>query len=86
MRSPDTSTGLTVGIAACASAGTGAAGTLYESFGASNKPLEEIARASAGPKWFARLVLAQDVDFIDVGHYSPATKEDRSGYSHEARV
>jgi lactate oxidase len=33
-------------------AGTGAAGTLYESSGASTKPLEEIARATKGPKWF----------------------------------
>ena len=32
--------------------GTGAAGTLYTSSGASNKPMEEIAKATPGPKWF----------------------------------
>jgi lactate oxidase len=32
--------------------GTGAAGTLYVSSGASNKPLEDIAKATPGPKWF----------------------------------
>ena len=32
--------------------GAGAAGTLYESSGASAKPLEEIAKARSGPKWF----------------------------------
>lgn len=32
--------------------GTGNAGTLYVSSGASNRPIEEIARASSGPKWF----------------------------------
>ena len=32
--------------------GTGAAGTLYESSGASFKPLEEIAKATNGAKWF----------------------------------
>ncbi len=32
--------------------GTGAAGTLYVSSGASNKPMEEIAKATPGPKWF----------------------------------
>lgn len=35
-----------------AAAGTGAAGTLYQSSGASNRPLEEIAKATTGPKWF----------------------------------
>jgi lactate oxidase len=34
------------------SAGTGAAGTLYVSSGASTKTLEEIAQATPGPKWF----------------------------------
>jgi lactate oxidase len=33
-------------------AGAGAAGTLYESSGASAKPLEDIAKATDGPKWF----------------------------------
>jgi len=32
--------------------GTGTAGTLYVSSGASTKTLEEIARATPGPKWF----------------------------------
>lgn len=32
--------------------GAGLAGTLYESSGASNKPLEDIAKATPGPKWF----------------------------------
>jgi len=32
--------------------GTGAAGTLYVSSGASNKTMEEIANATPGPKWF----------------------------------
>jgi len=32
--------------------GTGNAGTLYVSSGAANRPIEEIARASSGPKWF----------------------------------
>ena len=32
--------------------GTGAAGTLYTSSGASNKPMEDIAKATPGPKWF----------------------------------
>jgi L-lactate oxidase len=32
--------------------GTGAAGTLYVSSGASTKTLEEIAQATPGPKWF----------------------------------
>lgn len=32
--------------------GAGAAGTLYESSGASAKPLEEIAKATNGAKWF----------------------------------
>jgi lactate oxidase len=32
--------------------GAGAAGTIYESSGASAKPLEEIAKAGSGPKWF----------------------------------
>lgn len=32
--------------------GTGAAGTLYVSSGASNKPMEDIAKATPGPKWF----------------------------------
>lgn len=33
-------------------AGAAAAGALYQSSGASNKPLEAIAKASQGPKWF----------------------------------
>ena len=33
-------------------AGTEAAGTLYQSSGASNKPLEQIAKATSGAKWF----------------------------------
>lgn len=33
-------------------AGAAAAGAIYESSGASNKPLEAIAKASKGPKWF----------------------------------
>ena len=32
--------------------GTGAAGTLYVSSGAAHKPLEDIAKATSGPKWF----------------------------------
>lgn len=32
--------------------GAGAAGTIYESSGASAKPLEEIAKAGNGAKWF----------------------------------
>lgn len=32
--------------------GTGAAGTIYESSGASARPLEDIAKATSGPKWF----------------------------------
>jgi lactate oxidase len=32
--------------------GTARAGTLYTASASSNKPLEEIARATAGPKWF----------------------------------
>lgn len=33
-------------------AGAGAAGTLYQSSGASFRPLEDIAKATSGPKWF----------------------------------
>lgn len=33
-------------------AGTGAAGSLYVSSGAAHKPLEDIAKATPGPKWF----------------------------------
>jgi len=33
-------------------AGTGMAGTLFVASGASNRPMEEIAKATAGPKWF----------------------------------
>ena len=33
-------------------AGTGAAGTLFVASGASNRPMEEIAKATAGPKFF----------------------------------
>ena len=32
--------------------GTGAAGTLYVSSGASTRPMEDIAKATQGPKWF----------------------------------
>ena len=32
--------------------GTGAAGTLYVSSGAAHKPMEDIAKATPGPKWF----------------------------------
>jgi L-lactate oxidase len=32
--------------------GTGAAGTLYVSSGASTRPMEDIAKATPGPKWF----------------------------------
>jgi lactate oxidase len=32
--------------------GTGAAGALYVSSGASTKPMEDIAKATPGPKWF----------------------------------
>ncbi len=35
-----------------AAAGTGAAQALYTASGASNKPLEAIAKATTGPKWF----------------------------------
>jgi lactate oxidase len=33
-------------------AGTGLAGTLFVASGASNKPMEDIAKATPGPKWF----------------------------------
>ena len=33
-------------------AGTGAAGSLFVASGASNRPMEEIAKATSGPKWF----------------------------------
>jgi lactate oxidase len=33
-------------------AGTGMAGTLFIASGASNKPMEDIAKATTGPKWF----------------------------------
>src|SRR5580698_5479502 len=33
-------------------AGAGMAGTLFVASGASNRPMEEIARATPGPKWF----------------------------------
>ncbi len=33
-------------------AGTGMAGTLFVASGASNRPMEEIAKATTGPKWF----------------------------------
>jgi len=33
-------------------AGTGMAGTLFVASGASNKPMEDIAKATSGPKWF----------------------------------
>src|SRR3984885_10148121 len=33
-------------------AGTGMAGTLFVASGASNKPMEDIAKATNGPKWF----------------------------------
>ena len=34
------------------SGGTGMAGTLYVSSGAATKPMEDIAKATPGPKWF----------------------------------
>ena len=33
-------------------AGTGMAGSLFVASGASNRPMEEIAQATTGPKWF----------------------------------
>ena len=33
-------------------AGTGMAGSLFVASGASNKPMEDIAKATSGPKWF----------------------------------
>jgi len=33
-------------------AGTGMAGSLFVASGASNRPMEEIAKATTGPKWF----------------------------------
>ena len=33
-------------------AGTGMAGSLFVASGASNQPMEEIAKATTGPKWF----------------------------------
>ena len=33
-------------------AGTGMAGSLFVASGASNRPMEEIAKATPGPKWF----------------------------------
>ena len=33
-------------------AGTGVAGSLFVASGASNRPMEEIAQATSGPKWF----------------------------------
>ena len=33
-------------------AGTGMAGTLFVASGASNRPMEDIAKATTGPKWF----------------------------------
>ena len=37
---------------AATAAGAGRAGTLYTASGASNLPLEQIAKATTGPKWF----------------------------------
>jgi lactate oxidase len=41
--------------------GTGAAGTLYVSSGASTKPLEDIAKATPGPKWF-QIYMLRDME------------------------
>lgn len=40
--------------------GAGYAGTLYQSSGTSNKPMEHIAQATTGPKWF-QLYMNNDV-------------------------
>ena len=41
--------------------GTGAAGTLYVSSGASTRPLEDIAKATPGPKWF-QIYMLRDME------------------------
>jgi L-lactate oxidase len=42
-------------------AGTGAAGTLFVASGASNRPMEEIAQATPGPKWF-QILMNRDME------------------------
>ena len=41
--------------------GTGAAGTLYVSSGASTRPMEDIAKATPGPKWF-QIYMLRDME------------------------
>ena len=41
--------------------GTGMAGTLYVSSGAATKPMEDIAKATAGPKWF-QIYMNKDIE------------------------
>jgi len=41
--------------------GTGMAGTLYVSSGAATKPMEEIAKATPGPKWF-QIYMLKDME------------------------
>jgi L-lactate oxidase len=41
--------------------GTGMAGTLYVSSGASTKPMEDIAQATPGPKWF-QIYMLRDME------------------------
>ena len=41
--------------------GTGAAGTLYVSSGASTRPMEDIAKATPGPKWF-QIYMLKDME------------------------
>ena len=41
--------------------GTGMAGTLYVSSGAATKPMEDIAKATPGPKWF-QIYMAKDME------------------------
>ena len=41
--------------------GTGAAGALYVSSGASTKPMEDIAKATPGPKWF-QIYMLRDME------------------------
>nr|WP_298413917.1 alpha-hydroxy-acid oxidizing protein [uncultured Halomonas sp.] len=56
--------------------GTGMAGALYCSSGASNKTLEEIAEATTGPKWF-QLYFNQDVNVTK----SLLRRAKKAGYS-----
>ena len=41
--------------------GTGMAGTLYVSSGAATKPMEDIAKATPGPKWF-QIYMTKDME------------------------